>query len=150
MSCLRPLRLYIFLRFYLFLEREEGREKERKRNINVREKHQSVAVVCILTRDRTRNPGNFPDRESNRQPFTLQDNTQPTELHQSGLFPTFRGRSIKEEIGRGILAREGLCHMGGQMSPARTPGTSGQGGSPLSCSVWSLISSHTSLPRLPS
>ena len=28
---------------YLFLERGEGREKERERNIDVREKHQSVA-----------------------------------------------------------------------------------------------------------
>ena len=28
---------------YLFLERREGREKERERNIEVREKHPSVA-----------------------------------------------------------------------------------------------------------
>ena len=34
---------YYFLRFYLFLFREEGREKERERNIDVREKHQLVA-----------------------------------------------------------------------------------------------------------
>ena len=36
-----------FLNFYLFLERGEGREKEKERNINVREKHQSVAsLLC--------------------------------------------------------------------------------------------------------
>ena len=28
---------------YIFLEREEGREKERERNMDVREKHRSVA-----------------------------------------------------------------------------------------------------------
>ena len=28
-----------FKRFFLFLEKEEGREKEREKNINVREKH---------------------------------------------------------------------------------------------------------------
>ena len=34
-----------FLRFYLFLERGEGREKERERNINVREIHPLVASL---------------------------------------------------------------------------------------------------------
>ena len=36
--------IFIFKDFvYLFLERGEGREKEKERNIDVREKHRSVA-----------------------------------------------------------------------------------------------------------
>ena len=45
--------LFINFFMYLFLERGEGKEKNRERNINVREKHQSVAP----TGDRTCNPG---------------------------------------------------------------------------------------------
>ena len=42
-------------------------------------------LVCILTRDRTCNPGVCPDRESNLQPLGLMGNTQHTEPHQSGV-----------------------------------------------------------------
>ena len=42
---------------YLLLEREELKEKERKRNINVQEKHQSVASHSLPTRDLAHNPG---------------------------------------------------------------------------------------------
>ena len=54
---------------YLFLEREEGREKERERNINVRENHRLVASLMWpdLTGDRTCNPGMCPDQGSNWQ-----------------------------------------------------------------------------------
>ena len=34
--------------------------------------------------DRTHNPGMCPDLELNWQPFALQDDAQPTELHQPG------------------------------------------------------------------
>ena len=63
---------------YLFLEREEGREKESERNSDVREKHQSP------TWDKTGNPGTCPDWEWNCQPFALWGVTQPTEPHQPG------------------------------------------------------------------
>ena len=49
----------------LFLERGEGREKERERNINVRQKHSSVASGVPPTRDLACNPGRCPDWESN-------------------------------------------------------------------------------------
>ena len=40
----QPINYFIFKDFmYLFLKRGEGREKEKERNIDVREKHQSVA-----------------------------------------------------------------------------------------------------------
>ena len=65
-------------RLYLILERGERREKER--NLNVREKHQSVAL-----RVQTRKLGMYPFQESNQRPFTLPDDAQPTETHQSGL-----------------------------------------------------------------
>ena len=68
---------------YLFLERREGREKERERNIDVREKHWSVASRL---RTRPDNPGMCSDGESNRWPLTLWNDTQPTEPHWSGLF----------------------------------------------------------------
>ena len=53
-----------FILFYLFLERGKGRGDERERNIDVREKHRSVAScvhpdqgpvtwVCVLTGNQT-------------------------------------------------------------------------------------------------
>ena len=40
--------LLIFWRFYLFLERGEGRQRERERNIDIREKHQLIASCYML------------------------------------------------------------------------------------------------------
>ena len=61
---------------YLFLERGEGREKARERNTDMRS--------AAPTRDLAHNSGMCPDLESNQQPFGLWENTQTTELHQSG------------------------------------------------------------------
>ena len=74
---------------YLFLERGEGREKERGRNIDMQEKHQSAASCTPPTGDLAYDPGICPDRELNQQPFSLWDDTQPTEPHQSGSFASF-------------------------------------------------------------
>ena len=52
--------------YVCILEREEGERQG--------EKHR-----C----DQTCNPGMCPNRESNQGPFTLQDDTQPTEPHWS-------------------------------------------------------------------
>ena len=65
----------------LFLERREGREKERERNIDMRQKPQWDSSRTCLTGDQTHNPGIFPDWESNGQPLTLQDDSQPNEPH---------------------------------------------------------------------
>ena len=45
--------LHGFFKFYLFpfLERGEGKENERERNIDVQEKHQSIASPWLLTGD---------------------------------------------------------------------------------------------------
>ena len=44
-----------------------------------------LPLLCALTGDWTCNPGMCPDQESNWRPFTLQDEAQLTEPHQSGL-----------------------------------------------------------------
>ena len=74
------LKDFIYLSIYLFLDKGEGREKEKatsiwEKNIN------RLPLVCALTWDQARNPGMCPYWESNCQPFTLWDDTQPTEPH---------------------------------------------------------------------
>ena len=87
----------IFLKIYLFIFRERGREGEREG-----EKHQRVVTSCVSpTRDLVFNPGMCPDWESNQRPFGLQAGTQSTEPHQQGLqqyfdidhFPSRRERA---------------------------------------------------------
>ena len=85
--------------FFSLLFRERGREKGRERNIDVKEKHQLVAIcrhpdlgslvgrpgiIHTWPGNRTLNLGVCPDRESSWGPFALGDNAQPTEPHQSG------------------------------------------------------------------
>ena len=75
----------LFLRFYLLLERGEGRKKERERYIDVRKKHWSLLLTHTLTGDQICNLSMCPDQESNWRPFSLQGDAQPTEPHRSGL-----------------------------------------------------------------
>ena len=73
--------LFFFLRFYLFIFRERGREGKREG-----EKHQCVVVSCVPpTGDLACNPGTCSDWELNRQPSGSQACTQSTELHHPGL-----------------------------------------------------------------
>ena len=67
----------------LFIFKGEEREKERKRNMDMRNIY-PILLVLVPTRDQTCNPGMCPNWESNRRPFTLQDNDQPTEPQWSG------------------------------------------------------------------
>ena len=70
----------LFLRFYLFIFRERGREGEREG-----EKHQCVvASSAPPTGDMACNPGMCSDSDSNQQCFSLQARTQSTEPHQPG------------------------------------------------------------------
>ena len=50
----------------------------------MQEEHQLVASHTPPTGDLAHNPGMCPDRESNWRPFSLRDDAQPTEQHQSG------------------------------------------------------------------
>ena len=59
------------------------REKEKERNIN------QLSSTGAPARDWTWNTGVRPDWELNRRPFSLQDNTEPTEPHQPGFPRTF-------------------------------------------------------------
>ena len=77
----------LFYFIYLFLESGEGREKESLRNIFVKEKHE--AVGSCLNRDQTHNPGMCCDWGLNLWPFALQDDTQPSEPHGSGMDSSF-------------------------------------------------------------
>ena len=46
-----------------------------------------MSMDCLThtpTRDRTRNPGMWPDQESNQRPPSLWDDPRPTEPHRSG------------------------------------------------------------------
>ena len=54
----------IFFKFYLFLERGEGREKERERNISV-----WLPLMWPLLGNLACNPGMFPDWELNGDPL---------------------------------------------------------------------------------
>ena len=71
-------------RFYLFLERREGREKERERNIDVWGKHWLVASLKSPTRGLACNSGMCPWQGIELRCFGLQDDSQPTEPHQPG------------------------------------------------------------------
>ena len=80
--------LNFFLIFYLFLEREEGREKEKARNINV---WLPLACPPLGSWPTT---GMCPDWELNQRPFGSQASAQSTEPYQPGLFLIFWGTSI--------------------------------------------------------
>ena len=78
----------IFLRLftYSFLEREEGRERKKGRETSMWERNiHRFPLERTLNRDQAHNPGMCPDWESNRWPFTLQVNAQPTQSYWSEL-----------------------------------------------------------------
>ena len=73
--------LIYFLKIYLLIFSERGREGEREG-----EKHQCVvASHAPPTGDLAYNPGMCPDWESNLRPFGSQASTQSTEPHHPGL-----------------------------------------------------------------
>ena len=81
-----------FLRFYLFIFRERGREGERQGEKHQCEKETTICGLSYISHvrlnlDRACNPGMCPDWELNWQPFALQDVIQPIEPHQSEPLP---------------------------------------------------------------
>ena len=81
-ACPHHLKNFPFL--FLLIPEREGRDKERERNTSAKEKHQSAASCTCLPRYNTCNPGMCPDGERNPQPFSMQDDAQPSEPHRSG------------------------------------------------------------------
>ena len=70
----------VFKNLLIYFFRERGREGEREG-----EKPQCVvASHSAPSGDLACNPGMCPDQESNWRPSGLQDDAEPTELHQSG------------------------------------------------------------------
>ena len=66
----------IFLDFiYLFSERREGREKDKERNIDVREKHQSIASPM------------YPNQGPNPQPMPVPDQNRTCDLSLRRMTP---------------------------------------------------------------
>ena len=64
--------MYLKILFiYLFLERQEGREKEERNNVR-------------FPLDLAGDPGMCPDWKSNQRPFGSPASTQSTEPHQPG------------------------------------------------------------------
>ena len=75
------LHFLLFLRFYLFIFRERGKEGEREGK-----KHQCVVASCTSpTGILVCSTGMCHVWESNQQPFGSQAGTQSTEPHQPGL-----------------------------------------------------------------
>ena len=74
---LSPLSFLSFLKkiFFKFILRERGKEGERERNMG------QLLLACPPTRGLDM----CPDRESNLQPFDLQDDAHLPEPHHSGL-----------------------------------------------------------------
>ena len=70
---------------YLHLETGEGKEKRKERNINVQEKHRSVASHTSPVGDLACDPGMCPNWKSNWRPFGSQASAQSTEPYQPGL-----------------------------------------------------------------
>ena len=52
--------------FDTWSDKREAREKERERNIDVQEKHQSVASPMLPAGNLAHNPGMCPDQELNQ------------------------------------------------------------------------------------
>ena len=69
---------------YLHILTEKGKGGEREGEKHQCEIHLPAASHTRANRNPAHNPGSHPDRESNLQPFALQDNAQQTETHQSG------------------------------------------------------------------
>ena len=88
--------LKIFLYYYFLREGKGGRKRRREtskweRNIDW------LALVCSPTKDQTCDQGMCPDRshKPSSGPFAFRDDTQPTEVHQSGpLFFLWQGLKI--------------------------------------------------------
>ena len=73
--------IYLSLKKYLFLEREEGIKKEGEKHRYARD----TSIGCLLHAlpgNLAHNPAMCPDWESNWQPFGSQACTQSTEPHQ--------------------------------------------------------------------
>ena len=77
--------LFFFFKDIIFKETGREGEREGEKHRCTQEKHLSVATHMPPTKDLAFKPGVCPNQESNRWPFSLRNDTHPTEPHQSGL-----------------------------------------------------------------
>ena len=81
--------------------RERGRVGgEREKNINVEEKHQSVASCVPQNQGWTHNLGMFPDQESNLQPFGVRRQCSSQLNHPSWAVFSFLNFSLLLEVSK--------------------------------------------------
>ena len=80
---LRNFCSFLFFKFYLFLERGEGRKKEKHQTFTCKKN-----IVCLLhtpNQGPGPQPRHVPDPGSNWRPLGLRDDAPYTEPHQPGL-----------------------------------------------------------------
>ena len=75
----------VIFSFYLFQRKGKGGRKKGREALMWERNIDWLPLVHALTENRTSNPGMCPDWEWNWPPFSLQDNSQPTEPHWPGL-----------------------------------------------------------------
>ena len=61
------------------------RKKGKERDVDMGEKHRLFASHMSPTRNLAGNQGMSSDQESNWQPFSLQDDSEPTEYTSNGM-----------------------------------------------------------------
>ena len=76
--------LLLFFKKILFISSESGGRKRNRETSMCERNIDGLPLAGALAGDQTYNPGMCPDWELNWRPFGLQDDTQPTEPHQSG------------------------------------------------------------------
>ena len=142
--CFDQMSQILFLRFYLFLSRERGREGEREG-----EKHQCVfASGMPSTGELVCNPGMCPDWESNMRPFASQACTQSTELHQPGQMPQIPHKFmyVMNLLKGRCNCFIHLCEFRHLFFPEHQEGPGSQGTFLGKCSITSTCSLRPSVP----
>ena len=96
---------------YLFIFRGRGKERrKRETQTSMWERNTDwLLLVCSLTGDWTHNQGICSDWESNQWPFSLRDDTQPTEPDQSEMIRYYLNIRLKVQSIRRFIYYTKLC-----------------------------------------
>ena len=76
--------VFFFKDFIIFREGKEKKHSKERETLMWESNMDRLLLVHALIGDQTHNLGMGPDQESNRWPFALQNDTQPTEPHLPG------------------------------------------------------------------